>query len=131
MSIHNAFTITLKTPSPVISRFYPSNPAESLGMREARSCGERLEQPGMGNPSRLTRREATGCTMPTAWESKKEVANNGIGIPRLRYIDTGLPLLELQGCRIWRWNHVPARGPNTGRQIHCDCRKGVSHGHYV
>ena len=58
------------------------------------------EQPGMGNRARLTRREATGCTMLTAWESKKEMPNNSLGIGLGCAIGTDMPVLDLLGCRI-------------------------------
>jgi len=52
-----AFIVTnLETPSRAVVRFYNKRGTAH-----------------MGSSARLTRKEATGCTMPTAWESKKEI----------------------------------------------------------
>jgi hypothetical protein len=48
-------------------------PGLRLGVRSSPALRRPLGTTEMGNRARLTRKEATGCTMPTAWESKKEI----------------------------------------------------------
>jgi hypothetical protein len=48
-------------------------PGLRLGVRSSPALRRPLGTTEMGTRARLTRKEATGCTMPTAWESKKEI----------------------------------------------------------
>jgi hypothetical protein len=48
-------------------------PGLRLRVRAVRPCGDHWGRPGVGKRARLTRNEAAGCTMPTAWELKMEI----------------------------------------------------------
>ena len=48
-------------------------PVLRLRVRVVRPYGDQWGRPGVGNRARLTRNEATGCTMPSAWELKMEI----------------------------------------------------------
>ena len=48
-------------------------PGLRLGVRSSPALRRPLGTTEMGNRARLTRKEATRCRMPTAWESKKEI----------------------------------------------------------
>ena len=45
-------------------------------------CGDHWGRPGVENRARLTRNEATGRTMPTAWELKMEIPDKGVWLDR-------------------------------------------------
>jgi len=51
-------------------------PVLRLGARGSPALQRPRGTTHMGSSARLTRKEATGCTMPTVWESKKEIPDN-------------------------------------------------------
>jgi hypothetical protein len=48
-------------------------PVLRLRVRTVRPCGNHWGRPGVGKRARMTRNEATKCTMPTGWELKMEI----------------------------------------------------------
>src|SRR5713226_2579684 len=66
-------------------------PGLRLRVRGSPALRRPLGTAGVGNRARLTRNEATGCTMPTAWELKMEIPINNVGASDLRFGSTMLP----------------------------------------